>query len=147
MVSPLSLTIPASPGLPSWLQGLGISLAFTTYGAYRPLFLSSAEPADGFQDPHQPFGTPQLKQAGTWSTGEVNAHEVVLGQEGQVIAPYPELTFPARAAIDRRNTWMVCLLKRHLGAHQSSIGRSRLTQGPPLQPPPPQSCSPPRSLI
>lgn len=59
----------------------------------------------------------------------------------------------ARAAIDRRNTAMVRLLKRHLGAHLSSIGRSRLTQGPSLQlppqqapppePPPPQSSSPP----
>ena len=59
----------------------------------------------------------------------------------------------ARAAIDRRNTAMLRLLKRHLGVHLSSIGRSRLTQGPSLQPPPqqapppepppPQSSSPP----
>jgi len=42
----------------------------------------------------------------------------------------------ARAAIDRRNTAMLRLLKRHLGAHLSSISRSRLSQGPPLQPPP-----------
>jgi hypothetical protein len=58
----------------------------------------------------------------------------------------------ARAAIDRRNTAMLRLLKRHLGAHLSSIGRSRLTQGPsleppqqapPPEPPPPQSSSPP----
>jgi hypothetical protein len=54
----------------------------------------------------------------------------------------------ARAAIDRRNTAMLRLLKRHLGVHLSSIGRSRLTQAPPLQapplePPPPQTSSPP----
>jgi uncharacterized protein (TIGR03032 family) len=54
----------------------------------------------------------------------------------------------ARAAIDRRNTAMLRLLKRHLGVHLSSIGRSRLTQAPPLQapplePPPPQISSPP----
>jgi uncharacterized protein (TIGR03032 family) len=59
----------------------------------------------------------------------------------------------ARAAIDRRNTAMLRLLKRHLGAHLSSIGRSRLTEGPSLQPPPleppplesppPQASSPP----
>ena len=39
----------------------------------------------------------------------------------------------ARAAIDRRNTAMLRLLKRHLGAHLLSIGRSRLSQSPPLQ--------------
>ena len=82
MAFPLSLTIPASPGWASWLQGLGISLAFTT--------------------------------------SDVNAHEVQLGQGGQVIAPYPGLTFPARAAINRCNKSMVRLLKRHLGAHQSN---------------------------
>jgi uncharacterized protein (TIGR03032 family) len=54
----------------------------------------------------------------------------------------------ARAAIDRGNTAMLRLLKRHLGKHLSSIGRSRLTQGPSLQPPPleppsPQASSPP----
>jgi len=59
----------------------------------------------------------------------------------------------ARAAIDRSNTAILRLLKRHLGAHLSSIGRSRLTQGPslqqppqqapPLEPPPPQASSPP----
>ena len=54
----------------------------------------------------------------------------------------------ARAAIDRRNSAMVSLLKRHLGAHLSSIGRSRVTQAPtlippPHQAPPPQSASPP----
>jgi GNAT superfamily N-acetyltransferase len=59
----------------------------------------------------------------------------------------------ARAAIDRRNTVMLRLLKRHLGAHLSSIARSRLTQGPslqppseqapPLEPPLPQASSPP----
>ncbi len=43
----------------------------------------------------------------------------------------------ARAAIDRRNTAMVRLLKRHLGTHLSSIGRSRLCQAPPLQNAPP----------
>ena len=42
----------------------------------------------------------------------------------------------ARAAIDRRNTAMLRLLKRHLGAHLSSISRSRFSQGPSLQPPP-----------
>jgi hypothetical protein len=54
----------------------------------------------------------------------------------------------ARAAIDRRNTAMVRLLKRHLGTHLSSIGHSRITQAPTLIPPtqqapPPQSASPP----
>jgi hypothetical protein len=45
----------------------------------------------------------------------------------------------ARAAIDRRNFAMVSLLKRHLGAHLSSIGRSRITQAPTLIPPPQQA--------
>jgi uncharacterized protein (TIGR03032 family) len=54
----------------------------------------------------------------------------------------------ARAAIDHRNSAMVTLLKRHLGAHLSSIGRSRITQAlmlipPAQQAPPPQSASPP----
>jgi hypothetical protein len=54
----------------------------------------------------------------------------------------------ARAAIDRRNSAMLRLLKRHLGAHLSSIGRSLITQAPtlippPQQAPPPQSASPP----
>jgi GNAT superfamily N-acetyltransferase len=43
----------------------------------------------------------------------------------------------ARAAIDRRNTVMLRLLKRHLGAHLSGIGRSRFSQAPPLPAPPP----------
>jgi len=77
-------------------------------------------------------------------TGDMNAHEVVLGQGGQVIAPYAELTFPTgQAAIDRRNISIFPLLKRHLGENLSSISRSRLTQRPPLQPPPPQSSAPP----
>jgi uncharacterized protein (TIGR03032 family) len=42
----------------------------------------------------------------------------------------------ARAAIDRRNTPMLRLLKRHLGAHLLAIGRSRLSMAPPLQPQP-----------
>ena len=46
-----------------------------------------------------------------------------------------------RAAIDRRNTSMLRLLKRHLGANLHSIGRSRFSQSPPLQPSPPQSSS------
>jgi uncharacterized protein (TIGR03032 family) len=45
----------------------------------------------------------------------------------------------ARAAIDRRNTAMLRLLKRHLGAHLSSIGRSRFSQAPPPQVPSPQA--------
>jgi len=45
----------------------------------------------------------------------------------------------ARAAIDRRNIAMVSLLKRHLGVHLSSIGRSRITQAPTLIPPPQQA--------
>jgi uncharacterized protein (TIGR03032 family) len=49
----------------------------------------------------------------------------------------------ARAAIDRSNTAMLRLLKRHLGAHLSSIGRSRFSQAPPPPaPPPPPSSSP-----
>ncbi|MCX5948946.1 MAG: hypothetical protein NTY67_12460 [Cyanobacteria bacterium] len=143
MASSLSLTIPASPGWASCLQGLGISLAFSTYGANRLLLLSTAEPADGLQDPHQPCGTPQLKQAASYSTGEANHNEVVPGKCGRAIAPYPELTFPARAAINRRNTSMVRLVNRDLGTHLSSNGHSLLTQEPPLQPPPPQSSSPP----
>jgi GNAT superfamily N-acetyltransferase len=39
----------------------------------------------------------------------------------------------ARAAIDRRNTAMLRLLKRHLGKHLSGIGRSRFSQAPPPQ--------------
>ena len=38
----------------------------------------------------------------------------------------------ARAAIDQRNAAMLRLLKRHLGAHLSSIGYSRIAQAPPL---------------
>ena len=46
----------------------------------------------------------------------------------------------ARAAIDRRNTAMLRLLKRHLGKHLSGIGRSRFSQAPPLpEPPPPET--------
>ncbi|SBO44419.1 TIGR03032 family protein [Cyanobium sp. NIES-981] len=39
----------------------------------------------------------------------------------------------ARAAIDRRNSAMLRLLKRHLGLHLSSVGRSRVTQSMLLQ--------------
>ena len=59
----------------------------------------------------------------------------------------------ARAAIDRRNTAMVRLLKRHLGAHLSShrplpadpgaITATATTTAPPPEPPQPQSSSPP----
>ena len=49
----------------------------------------------------------------------------------------------ARAAIGYQNGAMLRLLKRHLGAYGNSIGRSRLSQSPPLQPSPPQSSSPP----
>ena len=49
----------------------------------------------------------------------------------------------ARAAIGYQNGAMLRLLKRHLGAHGNSIGRSRLSQSPPLQPSPPQRSSPP----
>jgi uncharacterized protein (TIGR03032 family) len=49
----------------------------------------------------------------------------------------------ARAAIDRRNAPMLRLLKRHLGKHLSSIGRSRFSQAPPPPaPPPPPSSGP-----
>jgi GNAT superfamily N-acetyltransferase len=41
----------------------------------------------------------------------------------------------ARAAIDRRNDAMLRLLRRHLGAHLSAIGRSRSSQAPPDPPP------------
>jgi uncharacterized protein (TIGR03032 family) len=41
----------------------------------------------------------------------------------------------ARSAIDRRNSAMLRLLKRHLGNHLIAIGRSRLSMAPPLQPP------------
>ena len=47
----------------------------------------------------------------------------------------------ARAAIDRRNTALLRLLKRHLGAHLSGIGRSRFSQAPP----PPERPAPPSS--
>jgi GNAT superfamily N-acetyltransferase len=43
----------------------------------------------------------------------------------------------ARAAIDRRNTAMIRLLKRHLGAYLLAIGRSQLSLAPPLPPPQP----------
>ena len=133
LISPLSLPIPAKPGLGSWLQGLGLSLAFTTYRANRLLFLGSAEPAGGSTDPDQTTGAPQLKlherlfdrpmglfvageslwmatrcqlwrldnllapgqlheggdrlyvPAASFTTGDVNAHEVVLGVDGQPI--------------------------------------------------------------
>ena len=49
----------------------------------------------------------------------------------------------ARAAIGYQNGSMLRLLKRHLGAYGNSIGRSRLSQSPPLQPSPTQSSSPP----
>jgi len=53
----------------------------------------------------------------------------------------------ARAAFDRRNTAMLGLLKRHLGPHLNSIGRSLISLAPtlippPHQAPPPQSTSP-----
>ena len=147
LATPLSLPIPASPGLGSWLQGIGIALAFTTYRANRLIFLGTAEPAgdpgepagepgepaDGNSDPNQPTGAPQLKlherlfdrpmglfvageslwmaarcqiwrldnllgpgqlheggdrlyvPAASYTTGDVNAHEVVLGADGQPI--------------------------------------------------------------
>jgi len=49
----------------------------------------------------------------------------------------------ARAAIGYQNGAMLRLLKRHLGAYGNSIGRSRLSQSPPLQPSTTQSSSPP----
>jgi GNAT superfamily N-acetyltransferase len=49
----------------------------------------------------------------------------------------------ARASFDRGNPAMLRLLKRHLGAHLSSLGRSRLTQAPTLIPPPDQRPAPP----
>jgi uncharacterized protein (TIGR03032 family) len=52
----------------------------------------------------------------------------------------------ARAAIDRHNTAMLRLLKRHLGTYLSSIGRSLVTEGPTLaspSPPPPLIPDPP----
>jgi len=65
LASPLSLPIPASPGLGSWLQGQGISLAFSTYRANRLLFLGTADLADGSDDdnpePGQSSRPPQLK--------------------------------------------------------------------------------------
>jgi len=133
MALPLSLTFPASPGLGAWLQGLGISLAFSTYRANRLIFLGTAEPAAGSSDPCQPAGSPQLKlherlfdrpmglfvageslwmatrcqlwrldnllgpgqlheggdrlyvPAASYTTGDVNAHELVLGADGQPI--------------------------------------------------------------
>jgi GNAT superfamily N-acetyltransferase len=48
----------------------------------------------------------------------------------------------ARAAIDRRNTAMLRLLKRHLGAHLSGIGRSRFSQAPTPQASQPQASEP-----
>ena len=39
----------------------------------------------------------------------------------------------ARAALQRRDTAMLRLLKRHLGVHLHSIGSSRISQAPPLQ--------------
>jgi uncharacterized protein (TIGR03032 family) len=133
LATPLSLPIPASPGLGAWLHALGISLAFTTYRANRLIFLGTSEPAGGNSDPNQPTGAPQLKlherlfdrpmglfvageslwmaarcqiwrldnllgpgqlheggdrlyvPAVSYTTGDVNAHEVVLGPDGQPI--------------------------------------------------------------
>ena len=137
MAVPLALPIPASPGLSSWLQGLGLSLAFSTYRANRLIFLGTAEPTDGSvdgnPDPDQPAPAPQLKlherlfdrpmglfvageslwmatrcqlwrldnllgpgqlheggdrlyvPAISFTTGDVNAHELVLGADGQPI--------------------------------------------------------------
>jgi GNAT superfamily N-acetyltransferase len=48
----------------------------------------------------------------------------------------------ARAAIDRRNDPMLRLLKRHLGAHLSGIGRSRFSQAPTPQASQPQASEP-----
>jgi hypothetical protein len=119
------------------LQGLGLSLAFSTYRANRLIFLGTAEPTDGSvdgnPDPDQPAPAPQLKlherlfdrpmglfvageslwmatrcqlwrldnllgpgqlheggdrlyvPAVSYTTGDVNAHEVVLGADGQPI--------------------------------------------------------------
>jgi len=133
LISTLPLPIPASPGLSSWLHGLGIALAFSTYRANRLIFLGTAEQADGASDPDQPSEAPQLKlherlfdrpmglfvageslwmasrcqiwrldnllgpgelheggdrlyvPAVSYTTGDVNAHEVVLGADGQPI--------------------------------------------------------------
>jgi uncharacterized protein (TIGR03032 family) len=119
--------------LSSWLHGLGIALAFSTYRANRLIFLGTAEQADGNSDPDQPSEAPQLKlherlfdrpmglfvageslwmasrcqlwrldnllgpdqlheggdrlyvPAAAFTTGDVNAHEVVLGADGQPI--------------------------------------------------------------
>ena len=62
MTSPLPLPIPASPGLGAWLQGLGISLAFTLYRVNRLLCIGTAEPADGSSDPGQLASALQLKR-------------------------------------------------------------------------------------
>lgn len=61
MASPFPLPIPASPGLGTWLQGLGLSLAFSTYRANRLIFLGTAEEPGGSADPDQPASAPQLK--------------------------------------------------------------------------------------
>lgn len=134
MPNSLSLPIPASPGLASWLHGLGLSLAFSTYRANRLLFLGTGKAsAAGSTDPDLPAGAPQLKvherlfdrpmglfvageslwmasrcqlwrfdnllgpgqlheggdrlyvPSAAFTTGDVNAHEVVLGSDGQPI--------------------------------------------------------------
>ena len=133
MASPFPLPIPASPGLGTWLQGLGLSLAFSTYRANRLIFLGTAEEPGGSADPDQPASAPQLKlherlfdrpmglfvagesiwmaarcqiwrldnllgpgqlheggdrlyvPAASFTTGDVNAHELVLGSDGQPI--------------------------------------------------------------
>ena len=120
MTTTLSLEIPASPGLAAWLQGLGISLAFSTYRANRLLFLGTAEPdqlklherlfdrpmglfvdgdslwmaarcqiwrLDNLLAPgHLHEGGDRLYvPAASYTIGEVNAHEVVIGADGQPI--------------------------------------------------------------
>ena len=117
-----ALQIPASPGLAVWLQGCGISLAFTTYRANRLLFLGTGVGGPAPLKLHErlfdrPMGLfvageslwmatrcqiwrldnllapGQLHEGGdrlyvpaaSYTTGDVNAHEVVLGADGQLI--------------------------------------------------------------
>jgi len=55
----VSLAIPTSLRFDSWLQTLGVPLAFSTYRANRTIFLGTAAPADGSTDPGQPIALHQ----------------------------------------------------------------------------------------
>ena len=94
LVGPISLSAPASPGLANWLREQAVSFAFSTYRAHRLLFLGvDAQPNLSLKLHERLFDRPMgLFVAGdsTWMaaagfiTGDVNAHELELGADGQL---------------------------------------------------------------